>query len=333
LYYFLESIFGRNNCVMVPSIKALLVDFNSHLGSKLFIFIDDLDCATNKETGRLKGRITCEYCEYTEKNKTPIRLKCCEEYVATSNCKTPLYTNAEDRRQLFIPISGEMASKDNSESLKYFDELYAEFADLDVCKAWFTFFKDRDISKVSGHQSCDPKACVEIFHEQSSNCMRLPHKWLAEFFGIDEFIAKYKKFNETTWFSKQDMTKTRKGKAVLMLTDHAYTVYSRWVKNDCPRSKPGSKSDFLNALAEMKIKPSKTKFLGANRRNILRFMRKKIVDGMEDVYGHSQVAEWPDDKEWKFLSDNLTNMDSRMGERVRCMFNDASGDIHVAMEE
>jgi hypothetical protein len=54
---------------------------------------------------------------------------------------------------------------------------------------------------------------------------------------------------------------------------------------------------------------------------------------MEDVYGHSQVAEWPDDKEWKFLSDNLTNMDSRMGERVRCMFSDANEDIREAMEE
>ena len=327
-YYFLQALMGVHNCAMVSTLKAMLHDFNSHLSSKLVIFIDDIDCATNKQTGELKGRITQEFVQYTEKNKMPITMRCCEEYICTSNCKTPLYTASEDRRQLYLPINGEYAAKSNPTSLRFFEDLYAEFKCNDTMKAWFDWLSGRDISKVSGHQSTDPKACVEIFREQASNCMRLPHKWLGEFFAMEDFIVKFKKRLEHQWFEGMDMTMGRKGNSVLMLVDHAYTVYSRWVKHDCPRSKPGSKNDFLDALKEMGIKPNKTLFLGQKRRNVLRFMEKKINKGLVDAYGQEAQA-WPGDAEFKWLKEQLDNPDSVLGPRM-CAFRDPAKD---AMEE
>ena len=63
----------------------------------------------------------------------------------------------------------------------------------------------------------------------------------------------------------------------------------------------------------MGIKPNKKKFLGQNRRNVLRFQRKQIIAGMKEVYGHDDnVGEWADDAEWKYLTEFLNDEWSTM---------------------
>ena len=78
----------------------------------------------------------------------------------------------------------------------------------------------------------------------------------------------------------------------------------------------------------MGIKANKTLFLGQKRRNVLRFMEKKINKGLGDAYGQEAQA-WPGDAEFKWLKEQLDNPDSVLGPRM-CAFRDPAKD---AMEE
>ena len=92
---------------------------------------------------------------YQQKQKTQVSLKCCEEYICTSNAEVPLYQGSEDRRQAYLTIDGKY-SHTNPKAIKFFDQVYQEIDDVDVAWAFFDYFLRRDVSKVTGHQSEDP---------------------------------------------------------------------------------------------------------------------------------------------------------------------------------
>ena len=312
-YYFLQAVFGEANCSMVASLKAMLADFNAHLSGQLFLFIDDIDSSRSSETGQLKARITMDRVSYVAKNKMPFWMRCCEAYITTSNATTPLYANHEDRRQLYLPIDGRYAAKKNPASVKFFNELYDEFSDLDIMKAWFEFFRTRDITGVTGHQSDDPPKCMELFEEQSSDCMPLPHQFAQTFFANDSFIRLYKRPREDNWFDKYDLKLTRQGPSVLMVKNEALEVYNRWVKATQPRSKATKEKHFLATLAEIGVKPNKRDFQGRSVRGVLSFNFKKISKGLKSLYGSScAVEEWADESEWDYLRGCLGNDRSEM---------------------
>jgi hypothetical protein len=332
-YFFLQKIFGEANCSMVASLKAMLADFNAHLSGQLFLFVDDIDSAKSSETGKLKARITMDRVSYVAKNKMPFWMRCCEAYITTSNATTPLYANHEDRRQLYLPIDGRYAAKKNPASVLFFNQLYAEFDNLDVMKAWFEFFRTRDITGVTGHQSDDPKKCQELFCEQSEDCMPLPHQFAQTFFANDSFIKLYKRPREDRWFDRYDLTQNRNGKSVLMIKNDALEVYNRWVKATQPRSKATKEKHFLNALAEIGIKPNKRDFNGRQARGVLSFNNKKIAKGLKSLYGSScTIEEWAGDEEWKYLDGCLSNDCSVMTVRQLAFVEEAEGES-MEMEE
>ena len=332
-FYFLQAIFGEANCSMVASLKALLQDFNAHLAGQLFLFVDDIDSAKGSETGKMKARITMDRVSYVAKNHMPFFMRCCEAYITTSNATTPLYANHEDRRQLYLPIDGRYAAKKNPASVKFFNELYDEFDNLDVMKAWFEFFRTRDISGVTGHQSDDPAKCLELFSEQSEDCMPLPHQFAQTFFANDSFIKLYKRPREEDWFNRYEMTNTRNGKSVLMIKNDALEVYNRWVRATQPRSKATKEKHFLATLADIGIKVNKRNFKGRSVRGVISFNHKKIAKGLASLYGvKCEVEEWADDGEWDYLTGCLGNMDSLMTVRMMSVSEKVDGDV-MNMEE
>jgi hypothetical protein len=332
--HFLIAVFGRDNVVFLPNLKALTADFSWHMHSKIFVFIDDIDASTSQQTGNLKARISAPTWWYQEKNKTRVEMTCCEEYVTTSNCKKPLYQGSEDRRQAYIIVNDKYAAKKGKHTKEYFNNLYAEFEDHDKMSAWFRFFMSRDVSKITGHQSEDPPECVEIKTSAAQDCMRLPHRWLAEYFAKDEFIMVGKRAREDKWFDGFQLVRNKQGREIiLMLEEHAYMTYNRFIKADYPRTKPGSIQDFRDALEEVGIKAGKKKFSGRRPNKVFAFEAKKAGSGLVDLYG-GEVPEgctqWPTGYEFKYLKACLERgYESTMLDRAtfelgnKCVFRDA----------
>jgi len=315
--HFLIACFGKDNVVFLPNLKALTADFSWHMHSKIFVFIDDLDQATSSQTGALKARITATEWFYQEKNKTRVSMNCVEEYITTSNCKSPLYQGSEDRRQTYLTINGKYAAKKGRHAKQFFNELYAEFEDHDIMATWFRFFMNRDVSKVTGHQSEDPRACQEIKELAAQDCMKLPHRWISEFFSKDEFIKIGKRARETEWFDGVDLSRNKQGREIiLMLEDHAYTVYNRFIKAEYPRSKATSIQDFRDALADIGIKAGKRQFHGRRPNKVFHFEAKKVARGLIELYGGSAPEgcdQWPSGKEFDYLQACIeTGVESHM---------------------
>ena len=257
------------------------------------------------QTGNLKARITAPTWWYQEKNKTRVELNCCEEYITTSNCKRPLYQGSEDRRQAYLIVNDKYAAKKGKHTKEFFNKLYAEFEDHDVMSAWFRFFMKRDVSSVTGHQSEDPPECMEIKNAAAQECMRLPHRWLAEYFAKDEFIVVGKRPRDTKWFDGFEMVRNKQGREIiLMLEEQAYLAYNRFIKADYPRTKPGSIQDFRDALEEVGIKAGKKLFQGRRPNKVFAFEAKKAALGLVNLYGGAApegCTQWATGAEFDYL--------------------------------
>ena len=281
----LSSWYGEKNIIVLASLKELTDRFNFTQNSKLWVIIDDIDSASKKDVGQLKARVSADSFWYEEKNKTRFKLRCCEGYITTSNCETPLYADSEDRRQMYLDVCPKYDHK-NPESVEFFNRVYSEIDQLDVAHAWATFLIGRDISKVTGHQSEDPPSMVKAKEGQVANCMPKPFRFLMEFFARHEWIVSFRRKNDLKWFGNMELVRTKRSQEqVKMLQEHMYLVFTRWVKAEFPRTTPASSTDFATKLTECGLAGKKRDFRNSRPRRVVVLTKRLIQRGLTKVLG------------------------------------------------
>ena len=263
LFHFLKAMWGANHCIFELNLKKLFQNFNLYQANALLIWCDDIDNSSNKQTGDLKARISADEMVFEAKGQKPISLQDTAEYWMTSNCEVPLYTEKECRRQLVIECS---ASWKNAEGRKCFNKLYEEFRSLDTMKAWFDHLTSRDVSQHSNFPEDDPQEWSQTKEVQKLKCMKMPFKFIAEFFADEEWPWRYIKQTEhaderlakvAICVLKTNTAKHSQGTVrILIERKELYELYKRFQHREYPSSKnPMNKDSFWSSLKELDIIP------------------------------------------------------------------------------
>ena len=244
-------------------LETYLQRFNISDHSKLCIWVDDIFGSSLKQSRRMFPKVTCTQQQYEKKNETIITLKEYSNLWVTSNENTPLHIKPTDRRQLIFKVS-ERKLKDRD----FFSRCNDECQDLDIAYAWFTFFKQRDLTHFS--PASDPD--VAIKGETIASCMVKSHVFMRQFFLGDWFRCYNKDVLPKFWLAEYEVsrntTSPHKGHIRLRISQkRMYKLYQHFVREFYPQSRARNSDTFWDELVELGI----TRF--PKRRNI------KSLDG------------------------------------------------------
>jgi hypothetical protein len=137
----------------------------------------------------------------------------------TSNSYKPLYTTPEERRQLYF-----WASPYKLQDRAFFKKAYAEAKNLAVGKAFFEFFRDRDVSKFNPQDN--PNQEIKTRAQLSSR--PVPLAFLLEFFCQPEWYLMYKPphIDRGEWLSRYNVKKN----GVRICKARLYNLYEGFSK-------------------------------------------------------------------------------------------------------
>jgi hypothetical protein len=197
----LVMVFGAMYCNFHDSLDGYLCNFNITDASRLHIWVDDLQSTCERKTKRIYPKVTCTKQEYEKKNETKISLSEFSELWMTSNSYKPLYTTPEERRQLYF-----WASPYKLQDRTFFKKAYAEAKNLAVGKAFFEFFRDRDVSKFNPQDN--PNQEIKTRAQLSS--IPVPLAFILEFFCQPEWYLMYKPphVDRVEWLKLYNVKKT-----------------------------------------------------------------------------------------------------------------------------
>jgi hypothetical protein len=164
------------------SLQPYLDKFNITNMGKLLHWCDDISASGQKETRMLFAKVTCKKEKYEQKGETCIQISEFSNLFITANEECPLHTHPGDRRQLILE-----ASDAHKQDREFFGKVYDEIEDLDVGYAFYTFCKERDISK--WNPSHNPPTLAK--EKTIACCMKKSHIFLNEFFVNKDWVRKY----------------------------------------------------------------------------------------------------------------------------------------------
>ena len=179
----MQMIF-RGYCRFHDSLDPYLAKFNFADNSSKCIFVDDIFASTEKQTRKLFPKSTCTTQRYEKKGETPIVLEEFSEIFITSNQECALHIQPGNRRQLILK-----ASDLKIQNRLFFRDCAAEMQDLNIAYAWYTFFKQRDITSFNP-SSDDPKNTIK--GETMASCMKKSHLFMTQFFAEDDWYTCYR---------------------------------------------------------------------------------------------------------------------------------------------
>ena len=274
LLYLFQALVGESLCCTCPGLAQLIQHFNGRLRGKILIFIDDTEAATKRQAAQLKSRTTLKTMPYNTKHEKIQEFRCTDDLWFTSNEETPLYLREEDRRPVYFNVNGKyfdgMTSKQKNE---FFTKLYAELASTPIMKGIFDHFANADIGPFSPRD--DVQVNPEGREKQIANNMRLSHRYVVDHFTNVDFYKAYLPSRATFEVKKEwsrnftigplkrksnHFPEEEVGTALIRVTkDRFYQDYTKWVRQNCPRSKAVAKSTFVKEVELLGLEAKRAK--------------------------------------------------------------------------
>jgi hypothetical protein len=232
-------------------LSTYLQTFNISDCCKKVIFIDDVFGATQQEVRRMLPKASCGIQKYRKKNEGDVDMKEYSEVFTTSNQKAPLHMKPNSRRQLMLQAS-ELKLMDRD----FFSKMKCSTRDLDIAKAWFDFFKHRNIDKFSPEQNPDTGFRGEVVEA----CMVKSHIFLTRFLADPEWFSSYKhdECTPTNWVKafefKVNSKQPHRGERRLRITQkRLYYLYKRYLQEYHSSSKTRDSDTVWDELKELGI--------------------------------------------------------------------------------
>jgi hypothetical protein len=218
-----KALLGDNYCRFYDLMDNYVCRFNINNHSRLIHFLDDVESATEKQTRKLFPRVTCKTQQYEAKNQTIITLPEFSNIFLTTNKKGgALFLRCQDRRQVILHAGDGLI-----QNREFFKKLQDEIEDRKIMKSWYTFFKQRDISKFNFQQDPKTKLKKEALMVQAPKS----HKWLQNQFITHDFILSSHYRRGLCEIKRKNGFEIR-AKATLL-----YSLYADYVRKYFPSSK------------------------------------------------------------------------------------------------
>jgi hypothetical protein len=245
-YQMLHMVFSGLYCNFHVSLDGYLDNFNITDAGKLHIWCDDIQSTSEKKTKQIYPKVTCIKQEYERKGETKIKYDEFSELWITSNSFKPLYSTPEDRRQLYF-----WASTHLIQNRGFFKKAFLETQNLDIGKAFFEFFRTRDVSNFDP----DGNPCQEIKTKAQLSSKPVSLSFLLEFFCISDWYSQYKLpgVHRGKWTKYYYL---KPDGVIRMGIDRLHTLYQSYNKQFYPGSKPRNKDTFLDHMQKYKILPT-----------------------------------------------------------------------------
>jgi len=245
-YQLLHMVFSGLYCNFHVSLDGYLDNFNITDAGKLHIWCDDIQSTTETKTKQIYPKVTCIKQEYERKGETKIKFDEYSELWITSNSFKPLYSTPEDRRQLFLEASTHLI-----QDRTFFKSAFLETQNLDIGKAFFEFFKTRDVT----YFDPDANPCQEIKTKAQLSSKPVSLSFVLEFFCISDWYSQYK----TPDADRSEWTKlyNLKGEVIRIGADRLHSLYQSFNKQFFPGSRPRNKDTFFDHMRKYKILKTK----------------------------------------------------------------------------
>lgn len=290
LFHLLQLVMGSQLCSFHDCLDTLTCRFNFPNHSKLCHWVDDVHAVTNKnDTRKLFPKATCKFQKYEAKGQGVITLQEFSEIWVTANDQAPLHVSTEDRRIMIIE-----ASDCHKQETEFFDALYAEFENLDIGHALYTFLKHRDVSTFK--PSNNPPSLAKA--RSIERCMVKSHVFLTEFFK-EHWLLTYKPRDKTNseWTSlyqvfTKDMTQRRR---VLIRIEHRrfYKLYSNFTKEYSPSSRVREYATFYREMEQLDIiKHKKRRKINGKNKTGVDIDFQKLKTKLIELYPATDLGEW-----------------------------------------
>jgi len=219
--FFLQALTGIDTVFFCESMKNLTGDFTSQQLGKQWCIIDDIEKFSKSQSGSLKQRITSNTFSYRKMYSDPIQLPCYMDLIASSNSRTPVFIDTDDRRSELVECNPELKGQKD-----FWDAVYSEFKTTDVMKSWYTFLLERDLTGISFNEhyrfSDDAIAIQKVANLRSAYRFLLSYfertDWMHETYDSEQVQASIK-------FVTSD-----KGQCIIITTTKLYEFYRRWHK-------------------------------------------------------------------------------------------------------
>jgi len=218
-----------------------------------------------------------------KKGETSITFAEFSDLWLTSNDESPLHVTRHDRRIVMYE-----ASEKWLQDRKRFKYLTEELDDLDVCKAWFLFFKQINLGAWTP-QHDPPNACKQRSME---HCMPKTHIFIRDFFSEDNWFSQYR--GEIPLQSWMGLYETRNG-VFRIEQARLHSLYQTFLRQKFRQSKPRQITTFFKEIIACGVTVS-------DKRQKLKKRNKKVVDvDPKIIQARLKVLYPTSDIEWECL--------------------------------
>jgi hypothetical protein len=203
-YEVLKAVMGKNLTTFHLSLDTYITGFDMSNSGMLVHVIDDL-VGAKKKTRQLFSRITTGEQIYQAKYLDPVRLDEYSEVIVTGNDEAcSFHVVADDRRIMIWEVCPKLKP-----DIKFWIALAEEVLNLDKMKAWYVFFKTRDLSKFN-YKDVLP----EIANSKTSAIMKQrpkSHTFIEDYFKSDSFLTDYG-CGQIDWLKNMSVSAIKKGR-------------------------------------------------------------------------------------------------------------------------
>ena len=282
---YLTAIFGQDKVLFSSSLDDFFNAQNfEHLG-KLFIIIDDIEKANQKQSDRLKSLITSNSIKVKKLYQDPITVPSYCDLIATSNEREPTFVSETNRRSELVAINPELKG-DSEEKVAFWDKFYEDTEDAKICGAWFEFLATYPIDMNVSSETC--RFSLHELNVQKMKSMKIVHKFLVDFFSDEqcfERIAMSRSYVVPATFWNDISFRNIEGqRAVILTKNRAFEYFRDWVKRFGKRITP-IKTTFFDYLAEVGINAVRKVMDNGRKLNVLVFRQPYVKKSLMAYYG------------------------------------------------
>jgi hypothetical protein len=268
------------------------------------LWIDDLFSATQNDIRRMMPKVTSSVQKYEKKGESVVQINEYSEVWVTSNQLCPLHMRPGSRRQLMIK-----ASTLKLQDRAFFEKLDEEITDLDVGHAWFTFFKNMDLTGWSPQSNPEGDFRGTVV----ASCMVKSHIFITKFF-VEDWYMLYVPEDASrefwTYGFELSMNKTQPNKneyRLRMTQKRIYYLYKRFCKEFYSSSKTRDYETFWDEVAELGvIKHPKMRRIHEKQRNVCDIYFSKFKEAFQNLYTGVEFSTWSHEENPDEFLDNIS---------------------------
>ena len=266
---FMIQLLGVAHCLKIDSVLDLFKEFNSCLLNKLLVYIDDAERLKADESNKLKSKATETSYNFQKKYADTIPMAAYHDLVVSTNKKSCLYIEPEDRRIEFIHVQEKLSHI--LPAKEFWTQWYAERDDPNIGKAFLDYFMAYESPNKLDVRRKECRFSNFDLDESILKSTKVSYIFLAglfeELFFYESLINTYERQRTQGYADRyfEDFT-FKKGK-FLCKHKFLYKLFKHFIKETGRRSELVS-STFKQQIDELGFKCGSRKFRGKRNHNV-----------------------------------------------------------------